>query len=433
MITSVVEVLATVADTLMLVWFIQAFLGVSPKKRLWTLIIPLLQLAVQLSFDWLMPGFSLLPMVIMLLLVFAFAVSLSPKTFWWDTLASVAYISLMMLVSSFVFSVFSFFIDNMGEIMQGTNSKVRILYIIIAKLVLFSCYKFVLILFKKSKNIETPNAVLSLVLTVGTAVALSALMKIAALDDTGSIDIPIFIIAFIICLVNLILYVFIYQIQKLQKSRFELKLINERVTLEKKQSEDANAIWSNIRKVRHDLKNHFSVIKGYLEQGEPDACYDYINSIQQTVESMGTLIRSGNSIVDYLINSKLSNLEDVQILITGCIGDFNDIKDSDMVCILGNILDNAVEALQKVSGKKKIELYFSKVKQNRIIVCKNSIERSVLETNENLVSTKEDASLHGLGHQIVEFTAKRYGGLVGYFEEDGMFGVQVVIPKSVKL
>ena len=433
MITTVVEVLATVADTLMLVWFIPAFLGVSPKKRLWTLIIPVLQLAVQLSFDWLMPGFSLLPMVIMLLLVFAFAVSLSPKTFWWDALASVAHISLMMLISSFVFSVFSFFIDNMGEIMQGTNSKVRILYIIIAKLVLFSCYKFVLILFKKSKNIETPNAVLSLVLTVGTAVALSALMKIAALDDTGSIDIPIFIIAFIICLVNLILYVFIYQIQKLQKSRFELKLINERVTLEKKQSEDANAIWSNIRKVRHDLKNHFSVIKGYLEQGEPDACYDYINSIQQTVESMGTLIRSGNSIVDYLINSKLSNLEDVQVLITGCIGDFNDIKDSDMVCILGNILDNAVEALQKVSGKKKIELYFSKVKQNRIIVCKNSIERSVLETNENLVSTKEDASLHGLGHQIVESTAKRYGGLVGYFEEDGMFGVQVVIPKSVNL
>ena len=75
-----------------------------------------------------MPGFSLLPMIIMLLLVFAFAVALSPKTVWWDALSSVAYVSLMMLVSSVLFSVFSFFINNMGEIMQGTNYGAYSLY-----------------------------------------------------------------------------------------------------------------------------------------------------------------------------------------------------------------------------------------------------------------------------------------------------------------
>ena len=431
MITTIVEILATVADTVMLVWFIPKFLGVSPKSKLWTLLIPVLQLAVQLSFDWFMPGFSLLPMIIMLLLVFAFAVALSPKTVWWDALSAVAYVSLMMLVSSVLFSAFSFFINNI-EIMQGTNSIVRILYIVVAKLMLFSCYKLVLLLFKKEKGIEASNAILSLILTFGTAVALAALMKIAAAGDTDVVNAPIFIIAFVISLINVILYLFIYQIQKLQKSKYELMLINERSALDKKQSEDANAIWNNIRKVRHDLKNHFSVIKGYLERGETDACNDYINSIQQTVESMGTLIRSGNSVIDYMINSKLSNLEGVQILISGFVGNFNDITDSDMVCILGNILDNAVEALKNVSGTKRLELYFSKIKQNRLIICKNSVSASVLESNKDLSSTKEIPEAHGLGHQIIDSTVKKYGGFVGYFEEDGMFGIQISIPEPLE-
>ena len=429
---TIVEFLATVSDTLMLMWFIPKFVGVSPKSKLWTLLIPMLQLSVQLLFDWLMPGFSLLPMVIMLFLVFVFAVFLSPKTVCWDALAAVAYVSLMMLINSFLFSIFSFMIDNMGKVIQGSNSQARILYIVIAKLMVFSGYKLVLMLFKKEKSIETPNAIMTLILTFGTAVALSALMKIAVVVDTGVVAAPIFLIAFVMILVNIILYLFIYQIQKLQKSKYELKLMNERVALEKRQSENANVIWNNIRKVRHDLKNHFSVIKGCLKRGELDACYDYINSIEQTVESMGALIKSGNSVIDYMINSKLSNLDGVQILISGCVGNFNDVTDADMVCILGNILDNAVDALQKVSETKRLELYFSKMKQNRLIICKNSVLAPVLENNEGLLSTKKDPESHGLGHQIIESTVKKYGGFVGYFEEDGLFGVEISIPEPIE-
>ena len=431
MIATIVEILATVIDTLMLIWFVPKFVGVSIKSRAWTLFVPVLQLSVQLVFDWLMPGFSLLPMIIMFFLVLSFAIVLSPKTIWWDVLSAIAYISLMMLVSSFLFSAFSFFIENMAVILQGTDSKVRILYISIAKIMLFISYKLVLLLFKKEKSIDIPNAVMTLVLALSTVIGLSAIMKIVAVIDTGIIDGSILVIALVLVVVNVVLYLFINQIQKLQKSRYELMLINDRAALDKKQSEDAKALWNRIRQVRHDLKNHFSVIKGYLKEGNNDACCEYINSIEQTVESMGTLIRSGNTVVDYMINSKLSNLEGVQILISGYVGNFSDIADADMVCILGNILDNAVEAVQNVSGTKRVELYFSKMKQNRLIVCKNTVSASILKNNESLFTTKPDTSAHGLGHQIVENTVKKYGGLVGYFEEDGLFGVEISIPEPL--
>ncbi len=431
MITSIIEILATFTDTIMLVWFVTKILGVSLREKKWAVIIPGFQFLVQLFFDKFMPGFSLLPMMIMLAFVFAFAMVLSPKTIWWNALTAIAYITLMMLVSTFLYSVFSFLIENMAEILQGSDARVRILYLIIAKLLLFFVYELVLVLFKKDKSIETPSAIMSLILTFCTIIALSALMNIAAIVVEDNIDMPILLLAFSLLVGNVVLYLFIYQIQKLQRSKYELKLMKERIAHEAKQAENANTIWNNIRKVRHDLKNHFSVIRGYVERGENDACCDYINSIQQTVESMGTLIRSGNSVIDYMINSKLSNLDGVEVLISGYVGNFYDISDADMVCIIGNILDNAVEAVEHSIKAKRIELYFSKIKKNRLIICKNTVDAPVLKNNKKLLSTKANREAHGLGHQIVESTVKKYGGLVDYFEEDGFFGVEISLPEPI--
>ena len=80
-------------------------------------------------------------------------------------------------------------------------------------------------------------------------------------------------------------------------------------------------------------------------------------------------------------------------------------------------------------GEKRIELHFLQKNSSRVIVCKNTISESVLKNNKELKSTKHSSEFHGLGHQIVESTVQKYNGLVNYYEdEDGMFGVQIVIP-----
>ena len=125
MIITIIEIAATIVDTLMLIWFIPQFVGISVKEKHWSLAVPAIQLAVQLLFDQYLPGFNLLPMIIMFALVLIFATVLSPKTFLWDTLGSGAYVSIMMLVNSLIFSVFSFFIDNMAELIQGSRANIR--------------------------------------------------------------------------------------------------------------------------------------------------------------------------------------------------------------------------------------------------------------------------------------------------------------------
>ena len=192
--------------------------------------------------------------------------------------------------------------------------------------------------------------------------------------------------------------------------------------------DEVNTIWGNIRKVKHDLKNHFAVIKGLLTEGKYDLGIQYLSELEVTVNSMGNLIQSGNTVVDYIINSKLSNLEGVQVIVSGYVGSFKGVEDIDMVSILGNILDNAVEAQEKVIGEKRIELLFLQKNANQVIICKNRVSGSVLKGNELLSSTKASPELHGLGHQIVEAAVKKYGGIIDYFEEEGSFGVQIILP-----
>ena len=97
--------------------------------------------------------------------------------------------------------------------------------------------------------------------------------------------------------------------------------------------------------------------------------------------------------------------------------------------MIGNILDNAIEAIAPLE-RKKIELLFLKQNSNRVIICKNTIAESVLVKNKDLHSTKKVDGSHGYGHIIINKIVEDYHGMVDYYEEDGMFGVQVVLPIS---
>lgn len=430
MINVAIEIIATVVDVIFLVWFVSKFqqtlIREKPKSLIWALLL----LAYQLTADHFLQGFNSFYMIGVLIFSICFSFSLAKRKLLWSIFTTLAYVTVLMMASSLVYAVFSLFIDQIDMILQGSLTYLRIIYILICKIMQFAMFRLLLQIFKRDRNLDFLNGFLSFLFTVATACGLGALMKMASLYDLSETNIPIVILAFILILMNIILYVMIYQIQNLMKNKYALKLMQERMNFEKSRIEEAQTIWKNIKETKHDLKNHFTVMKGQLEDGNINSCKEYLNELNQTVESMGNLIRSGNSIIDYLINSKLSNLKGVQVLISGYVGNYNDLSNVDLACILGNILDNAIEAQDNVTGEKRIELMFLQKNSNRIMICKNTIFKSVLKENSKLNSTKSSPDWHGLGHQIVETTVKKYQGWVDYFEEEGMFGVQIILPQK---
>ena len=428
MINVIIELIATAIDVVFLCWFVSRFLDVLVSKRPYSLVWLILLFIYQVIIDNFLHVFDMVGLIGALIISICFALSLKKQKCIWAVFSALLYLIVIMMSSSLVYTVFSIFIENVDVSVYGEQSHLRIIYLLTCKLVHIAFYRLLLLIFNKEKSLDFKNGVLSFAFTVATAFALGLLMKVVSLNPDGKSDVQIFILALILILLNLILYLMIYQVQNLLKNKYELLLLQDRINFEKSRVEEASTIWKNIRKTKHDLKNHFSVLSGHLQEGDTKSCEDYITKLYNTIDSMGTLIQSGNCVIDYLINSKLTNLDGVEVLVSGYVGDYSDIDDVDLACIIGNILDNAIEAQSKLTEGKRIELLFFNKKTSRIIICKNAISGSVLQNNPELRSTKTSPDMHGIGHQVVETTVRKYDGIVEYFEDDSMFGVQILFP-----
>lgn len=428
MISKLIEIFATVADVLFLIWFVPKFNGSSLKKRPLALIWAVALLVFQLFADRYLQNFFLVYAIVDFGLALAFSLSLVKNKKLWHAFGAFVYVIVVMLSNTFVYTVFSLFIDGVDVILQDSTLHIRIVYLLACKIVHFAFYRLILMIFKKDQILDVRNGILSFIFTIMTATGLGILMKTAIDYELEGFAVVILTLSFILIALNIILYTMIYQVQILMKNKYELSLMRERIESEKSRTEEASAIWEKIRKLKHDLKNHFTVLKGKLDDGNVESCKKYLSELNQTVDSMGNLIKSGNSVIDYIINTKLSHLDGVRVLISGYVDNYSDIDDVDLACILGNVIDNAIEAQESVEVMKHIELSFLKKNSNRIIICKNTVSGSVLKNNKQLKTTKKRKDSHGLGHQIVEETVKKYGGMVDYFEEDDIFGVEIILP-----
>ena len=106
-------------------------------------------------------------------------------------------------------------------------------------------------------------------------------------------------------------------------------------------------------------------------------------------------------------------------------------ENSDIVSIIGNMCDNAVEYLKKHDkSNRKMWLKIYSHNNHYIIDCGNKIEKSVLNENPELLTSKADSKNHGKGIEILKSVAKKYNGEVKFFEKDGYFHSIIILMKQ---
>lgn len=431
MFNSLIEIFATILDIVYMVWFITKLNHITINDKKWTLIFPFGALIFQLIGDRFLPTFDIFYSGVVWVLTFVYSMILCHGKIARAVLSVCLYYAGLMIVASVYASVFPLFIENVDLIIMGSVSIIRVIYLIIGKILQFAVLKLLLHIFRTDDTLDLKNGLLCFSFNLISMVGLGALLNVIITTDNKAVYIPVFVAISVIALSNVAFYVVIYQIQKLLKHKYELKLMRERMEFEASKIEEANIVWENIRKVRHDIKNHLTIVSAQLNGGMIEECKEYVKKIVPSVDNMGNLICSNNSVMDYLINSKLSGLKDINVKITGCIGKMDDIEDTDIACIMGNILDNAIEAQGYVNGEKRIEIVFMLKNNSRIIICKNTVSAPILKNNKHLKSTKKNPEDHGIGHKIVKSVVNKYNGIVDYFEEDEMFGVQIILPEKI--
>lgn len=167
--------------------------------------------------------------------------------------------------------------------------------------------------------------------------------------------------------------------------------------------------------MRHDIKHMLEVISAYLSEKEYRKAEDYIVEITGKCEKSKIQNYSNNIILNYILNNKRNVCQKNNIdFKCVCIGDINGIEDEDICLLMGNLLDNAIEAAVKCDkGKVSVDICEGAQIEIRI---SNSIKETVLKDNPELKTTKKDNRNHGYGTQSIKFIVKKYQGEIQYYE-----------------
>ena len=182
---------------------------------------------------------------------------------------------------------------------------------------------------------------------------------------------------------------------------------------------------------KHDFHNYLEVIQIYIQNENYEALRKYIKDINNDLQYNFTLAATGNSAVDAIIASKMLIANNKSIKVTTNLQKLYHfpISDTKMCVLLGNLLDNAIEACEKIQqkAKKYIDIVILKQRQMLLIKIVNSSIKDYRYYNNKLISSKTERN-HGYGIERVRQIVSEFNGFIEIKPEECYFSVIVYLP-----
>lgn len=230
----------------------------------------------------------------------------------------------------------------------------------------------------------------------------------------------------------------IFNVYESLSDRLEIKkqqiIFNKEIELCRDQIHEREESNLNIRNLKHDIENHLICIREYLEREDFDYAIRYIDDLLkgENYFKSNSCIDSGNIVVDTLLNYKKTIMEHLQIRMLSHIEIPYELafSDADICVILGNCLDNSIEAARKIESEdeRSINVEIIYRKDSLLIMISNPFIGDVKRDNQgNFITTKVDAENHGIGLSSVKRAVQKYDGVVNISSDDNIFKIQILL------
>lgn len=212
------------------------------------------------------------------------------------------------------------------------------------------------------------------------------------------------------------------------KRRYERRLSDFQDSVLKKQRDEVQNIYQTMRAWRHDYHNHIQSIKAMLAMQKFAELDKYLDTLESDLDSIDIAIRTGNVGLDAILSSKVSiaRKNNIQVDCTAKVPLALKITDVHLCAIVGNLLDNAIEACEKLEGNRFIRIYIGLFKQQLYISVSNSTCEKRRRRLSELVTSK--LGEHGFGLRRIDRIAAQYDGYVNRKNEPGIFATEVMLP-----
>ena len=233
------------------------------------------------------------------------------------------------------------------------------------------------------------------------------------------------IVAFGAALISVILTIIIL------KNKNDKRLSDFQDSVLKKQRDEVQNIYQTMRAWRHDYHNHMQAIKALLSMGKKEELSDYLDNLEKDLDSIDIAIRTGNVGLDAILSSKVSiaRKNNIEVNCTAKVPADLKISDVHLCAIVGNLMDNAIEACEKITdgtAPRFIRIYIGLFKSQLYISVSNATCEKHRRRLSELVTSK--LGEHGFGLRRIDKLAEKYDGYVNRKNEPGIFATEVMLP-----
>lgn len=197
-----------------------------------------------------------------------------------------------------------------------------------------------------------------------------------------------------------------------------------------KYCDEVENMYRQMRVWRHNYKNHLQVMKAHLDMGEYQELSDYIAHLDHELTRIDQMIKTGNVMLDAILNSKISLAQsrEIQVNAKVVLPQKLSVTEYDLCVVLGNLLDNAIEgcASQAEGELRFIRVYIGVLKEQLYLSVTNSHGTRIRKENGRYRSTK--ASGRGLGVLSIDRIVSGYKGYVNRQNDEAVFATEVLLP-----
>lgn len=194
-----------------------------------------------------------------------------------------------------------------------------------------------------------------------------------------------------------------------------------------KHYEEVEHMYAKMRGWRHDYRHHIQTMKVHAANGEYEEIAKYLDMLDDDLTNVETVIKTGNRMADAILNSKLSvaTKNGITVKAEAKIPVSLTVSELDLCIIIGNLLDNAIDACMELPVEKRLIRIYMEMKGNFLYLALTNTSGGKKKTN--FYSTKGEG--HGFGISRMDAVVEKYGGYITRASEDEAFSTEVLLPQ----
>ncbi len=329
-------------------------------------------------------------------------------------LISFIYFVLMIISESLVMIILTVTTQQTLNYIVQNKEAIRQACILVSKLIAFYLVEQLIVRFRDYRDLNfNYMKELTLILVFNFLLFAIAVRAITTPESVNSNYRVLLIMTIGITFVSLLSTYLISKVAQKSRKEMEYQLELNRLEMEHKYYEDMSDIVNNLRSLRHDMNNHIGIMLGLVETKQYNDLKEYLNDIYADASHANDYIFLENKTLTILLNTKIGKATslniDMNIDIAISSLPFNT---KDMSIIIGNMLDNAIEAASQVAEVPFISLSMYKQGTCYTICCKNNYLVKPKESNGKFLTSKKDAKNHGMGIANIKSAVAHYKGCV---------------------